>query len=120
MSETLVFVYNADSGKLNTALDIAHKLLSPSTYNCQLCQITHDVFKEKAAWADFRESANENLIFLHRDEFERQYHRQDKYPVVMRLTNDGLQTLLSHKDISEIDDTDGLIAGLQEKLGQPD
>ena len=32
----LIFVYNANSGKLSAALDIAHKIISPSTYQCRL------------------------------------------------------------------------------------
>ncbi|NJM95354.1 MAG: GTPase, partial [Acaryochloridaceae cyanobacterium CSU_5_19] len=42
--DRLIFVYNANSGGINTALDIAHKLLSPSTYRCNLCRLTHDTF----------------------------------------------------------------------------
>ena len=66
----IIFVYNADSGKLNAALDVANKLLSPSTYNCQLCQMTYGVVSEKEAWKEFRETATEELLFLHRDEYE--------------------------------------------------
>ena len=30
----LIFVYNAESGKLNTLFDIAHKVIKPETYKC--------------------------------------------------------------------------------------
>lgn len=36
----LVFVYAADSGVLNIAKDVIHKLVSSSTYPCHLCAIT--------------------------------------------------------------------------------
>jgi hypothetical protein len=50
----LIFVYNAESGKLNTLFDIAHKIIKPETYQCSLCAITHDAIKEKKAWTEFK------------------------------------------------------------------
>ena len=43
---TLLFVYNAKSGIANVLVDISHKLLSPETYSCNLCVITHNTFIE--------------------------------------------------------------------------
>ena len=37
----LLFVYNADTGLFNTVADAAHKILSPSTYSCNLCKVTY-------------------------------------------------------------------------------
>lgn len=53
MPPQLVFVYNADSGLFNTVTDIAHKIISPSTYSCQLCTLTHSYFSVKKDWTDF-------------------------------------------------------------------
>jgi len=36
----LIFVYNANGGLVNSWLDTAHKIVSPSTYSCSLCAIT--------------------------------------------------------------------------------
>ena len=36
----LIFVYNAKSGMVNELLDFAHKIVSPSTYNCNLYAIS--------------------------------------------------------------------------------
>ena len=52
-SSRLLFVYNADSGLFNTLTDIAHKMLSPKTYTCNLCAITHGLFSEKEEWKEF-------------------------------------------------------------------
>ncbi|WP_232221892.1 hypothetical protein [Methanococcoides burtonii] len=38
---TLIFVYNADSGLINEMKDYVHKIVSPSTYECNLCAITY-------------------------------------------------------------------------------
>ena len=74
---SLLFVYNADSGIFNTLSDIAHKILSPDTYECNLCAITHSHFSMRKPWADFLETLNVELEFLHRDELDKQYGKQD-------------------------------------------
>lgn len=73
----LLFVYNADSGIFNTLSDIAHKMLSPDTYECNLCAITHSYFSMRSTWADFLETLDTKLEFLHRDELIKQYGKQD-------------------------------------------
>ena len=40
------FIYNAKSGLANSIFDLAHKLISPDTYECNLCKITHGAFTE--------------------------------------------------------------------------
>lgn len=69
----LVFVYNADSGFVNTLLDIGHKIVSPSTYQCRLCVLTHSTFAMRDDWKQFAANLGVPVEFLHRDEFERQY-----------------------------------------------
>lgn len=114
MSERLIFVYNADSGRLHAWLDIGHKLLSPHTYQCDLCRVTHGVFREHRAWKAFRERSGIPLEFLHRDEFEARYplDRFD-YPVVLRENADGERVVvLSPTDLRGIDDVADLIRAL--------
>jgi len=85
----LVFVYNANSGKLNGYLDIAHKIISPKTYPCSLCDITHGVFKEHEKWKNFRQRVKTPMEFLHLDEFKQQYaskfSAKFKFPIVLGL-----------------------------------
>ena len=64
----LIFVYNAKGGKWNYILDTAHKYASPSTYDCNLCQITHDL-KMRKPWKDYVDRSPHELIFLHLEEF---------------------------------------------------
>ena len=42
-NRNIIFVYNAKGGKWNYILDTVHKYASPSTYECNLCKITHDL-----------------------------------------------------------------------------
>ncbi len=70
---TLVFVYNAESGLFNTLSDVAHKILSPETYACNLCALTHTPFGMRREWKRFLESLDARLEFLHADELRDRY-----------------------------------------------
>ena len=65
----IIFVYNAKGGKWNYILDTVHKYASPSTYECNLCKITHDL-KMKEAWRKFIESSPHHFKFLHLEQLE--------------------------------------------------
>lgn len=116
MSRKLLFIYNADSGRLNTAFDMAHKLISPSTYKCNLCSLTHGVFSERELWKAFREASGDDLVFLHRDEFEARYPEQPAYPVILLEQDNGLTVLLSAEEIRPFESVDRLINELQQRL----
>ena len=69
----LIFVYNADSGIINAVKDCLHKLISPKSYPCKLCDLTYGAFAEKNRWKAFRAAYPGELEFLHADEFITQY-----------------------------------------------
>lgn len=95
MRTNLVFVYNADSGLFNTVTDIAHKILSPETYVCNLCELTHGTFKVREDWVKFLKTLNADCEFLHRDEFHARYSQADvALPAVFKKTSDGLEPWL--------------------------
>lgn len=104
----LIFVYNADSGRLNTLFDMAHKIIKPETYQCSLCAITHDTFSEKKSWATFRETSGLDLEFLHKDEFERKYKKNTTYPVIL-VNNEQLDILIDTNELKELTETEALI-----------
>ena len=49
----LLIIYNAKSGLVNEFLDFAHKIVSPGTYNCNLCAISYGNFSMKKKWSDY-------------------------------------------------------------------
>ncbi len=111
----LIFVYNADSGAVNTMLDIGHKLLSPQTYSCNLCQMTHGLLKEKNAWKAFRENSGNELEFLHKDEFAATYQLQTDFPVILRKEGNGdLHEVVGREELNAMQDVDELIRRIQE------
>ncbi|WP_353779748.1 GTPase [Winogradskyella sp. 3972H.M.0a.05] len=106
----LIFVYNANSGKLNALLDSGHKLFSPNTYKCQLCAITHGTFSEKKQWKQFRENTNLDMEFYHIDEFEAQYPDANfKFPIILKEELGKLTTVVSSEDFKDIEDIEALI-----------
>lgn len=120
----LIFVYNADSGTLNALVHVVHIAVSPNTYECQLCAITYDIVSENNVWRDYRKDSEHDMVFLHRDEFERDYASQlaiqsslDEldYPIVLsERTKSGainqLSLLIYSKKMSKIPSTAALIA----------
>ncbi len=115
----LIFVYNANSGFRNALLDVAHKALSPSTYQCNLCDLTYGVFKEKNAWKKFRQEGKFKLEFLYKDEFKKQYGSKFSYkfdfPIVLAVINEDLQVFISAKELNRLESTKTLIDLMEER-----
>ncbi|WDE95812.1 hypothetical protein PQO03_08800 [Lentisphaera profundi] len=110
----LIFVYNADSGKLNTMFDIAHKIFRPDTYECSLCLLTHEIFTENKLLASLKNNTKFNIEFLHKDEFQNRYNMEFTYPVILEK-RDHIKILLDHKQISAINNIKDLIDILEQK-----
>lgn len=111
----LIFVYNADSGFANALMDIGHKVISPDTYQCNLCGLTFGVFSEQKKWKQFREESDTQMEFLHRDEFERKYNQQFEYPIVFKQDQD-LEIAISKTDLESIPTLDRLIEQIRKIL----
>lgn len=98
---TLIFVYNADSGFVNTLLDIGHKIVAPQTYSCHLCAITHSTFSMRDEWKQFVAGLGMPVEFLHRDELEKQYGIRDvALPAVFRKNNGALEAWITREEIN--------------------
>jgi len=104
----LIFVYNADSGIVNTVKDIGQKLFSPQNYGCLLCSLTHGTFRENPEWKTFRQNSTMEMQFLHRDEFEQRYDRHMEYPVILK-ENGSLEVAVSKDQMAALSSLDGLI-----------
>lgn len=99
--QTLIFVYNADSGVFNLVTDIAHKIFSPQTYACNLCAITHSNFGMKKEWKSFLKTLENPLEFLHADEFKNMYaYEKSILPAVFRKQEDGIILIVSAAEIN--------------------
>ncbi|GAB5475845.1 MAG: hypothetical protein Mars2KO_39440 [Maribacter sp.] len=111
--EKLIFVYNADSGLGNMLLDGAHKILQPSTYACSLCSLTFGAFTEKATWKRFREAHPVEMVFLHKDEFNKQYAskfgHKFSFPIVLAETRSGLEVGVTTEELNALEKTENLM-----------
>ena len=110
----LVFVYNADSGVFNTLSDIAHKLFSPETYQCNLCNLTHGYFQAREEWMTFLDDLDADIEFLHRDEYMKKYPAQANdadigLPAIFVKDNEELKLWVDNKVINEMLSTDDLM-----------
>ncbi|MEX0363416.1 MAG: GTPase [Allomuricauda sp.] len=118
-SAQLVFVYNANSGTRNSILDSMHKVLSPSTYQCSLCDITFGIVSENKEWKKFREESDLQMDFLHKDEFTQQIgnHVTAKYslPIVLVKENEGLRVLVETEELNQLESAKNLIDLIQKR-----
>ncbi|WP_297763784.1 GTPase [uncultured Muriicola sp.] len=118
----LVFVYNADSGIKNGLLDFAHKIISPRTYECRLCELTFGTFAEKSLWKKFRQDHKIEMEFLHKDEFLKTYASKFMpaytFPVILEITAHDLDLFLGAKEMNALTETQELINAIQNRLAR--
>ncbi|WP_276165645.1 GTPase [Zobellia alginiliquefaciens] len=119
--QKLVFIYNANSGLKSSLLDSAHKILSPSTYDCNLCDITFGVFTENKVWRKFREETDLEMEFLHKDEYQKQYAskfgNKFTFPIILAQTSDDLQVFVGTEEMNAIESSESLVKVIQERVG---
>ena len=114
-----LFVYNADSGYFNGLADMAHKIFSPSTYPCSLCDLTYGIFKIKPAWEEFVQQAPLPFEFLHKDEFVLAYPEWSgvALPTILRLNeNNPVEIVVSAAQLNEMTSLDALQQAILEKI----
>ncbi|MFT5078482.1 MAG: hypothetical protein ACI825_000010 [Planctomycetota bacterium] len=113
MTNKLIFVYNANAGAVNGLLDSVRKIVSPSSYECSLCNITHGVFTEGKLWAEFRKSSTTKMEFLHKDEFLKQYRSKwlpaYTFPIVLIADDKGLGVFIAAEELNAVTSQEKLI-----------
>ncbi len=119
MVNTLLFVYNANSNHWNKLFDAFHKAVSPETYACDLCKLTHGVFGEKDRWASFRKESSSAMTFLYKDQFLKLHGvngKQFSFPIILKYKGGKYQPLIMSKELRGLKKTEDLVSLLQEKL----
>ena len=115
----LIFIYNANSGLVNTVKDFWHKALRPSTYNCNLCQTTFGVFGAKKEWKSFINDLGIDSEFLHKDEFLEKYNIKDaKYPSAYIVKNGNLSIFITQDEMNKVATLEGMEEMVSSKLKQ--
>ena len=115
MDHSVIFVYNADKGLINTLTDSAYKILSPEVYKCNLYYLTYSALGMKREWKQFLGTFKVPIEFLHRDEFKEEYDIDDvNLPAVFVKEGDNLELRVDADSINHcksINDLKVLIHG---------
>ena len=114
----LIFIYNAKSGVVNELIDFAHKIVSPETYDCNLCAISYGAFSMKKKWSSYIETLPFKSTFTYKDKFPKNGYSNLKFPSVFIRSNEKLEEIISATEINEIKNLDQLIGLLNQKLYQ--
>ncbi len=113
-NQNLVFIYNAKSGGLNAILDYVHKIVSPETYDCNLCKLTYDNFGQIKKWNDFLNSYNISADYYYRDHLI-QIGMNPGIDLPAVFLNDR-SLLLGAREINSFKTLDELIEGVRIKI----
>lgn len=98
----LVFVYNANSGLFNTVADMAHKMFSPKTYQCNLCALTHSTFVMRKSWQEFLATLEIPFEFLHADELQNRFFIKGiRLPAIFKKQGERLTLLIAANAIDK-------------------
>ncbi len=118
MTQRLVIVYNADAGVLAGVMDSVHKIVSPSTYPCQLCAVTYGLAAMKRDWRQFLDGLGMELLFHHRPDFRAAFPQAADWPLpLVAVEADGqLRQLVTAADFAAIPDLAALIATVRNRL----
>jgi len=118
MPQRLIFVYNADGGRLAGLKDMFHKILFPSTYPCSLCAITYGATSMRPEWREFVQHLPVPVDFLHRDEFVRGYPQwaQHPMPAAFALGENGQLTSFIESLVMDATDLNGLMELVRKQL----
>jgi len=114
----LLIVYNADGGFFNALSSSVHRVLSPNTYECELCPITHGLFGRNLSWKNYLQGLSIEPVSVHRDEFKKTYPEVHDFslPAILLESGNELHVLISAEDISGIDNAMTLIGLLHDTL----
>ena len=112
----LIFVYNAKSGLFNELLDFAHKIISPETYECNLCAITYGTFKMEKRWSRYVQSLPLKSIFTYKDEISKNNLPNVNLPSILLREHNDLIELLTAREINDLNNFDQLIRVLDKRL----
>lgn len=115
----LIFVYNADSNVFSQLTDAAHKIVSPSTYKCNLCRLTYGLVKERKEWTEFLKTFSVRTEFMHADEFHKLYPElKVAFPIVLEEDDDNIRILITTEELNACQTLDDLIVLVKKSIGE--
>ena len=98
-------------------------MISPDTYSCNLCKLTHRPHTIRKNWAEFIKKSGYNFIFLYKDQFLKEFQDfknvNTNFPAIyLWNSSDRPYLILSGSEIKSVGSDRELIAKLNAKLIQ--
>ncbi len=115
----LLIVYNADRGFFNAISASTHKLLSPKTYECPLCQHTFGITGMLQPWKEYLDMQPLPVSFTHRNDFHKDYprHASLTLPAILLIDPEkGVTPVLESKSVRNAKNLSHLISLMEEQL----
>ena len=112
---TPCYVYSKSS-LVNEFLDFAHKIVSPSTYNCNLCVLSYGNFSMKKKWSDFISSLPVKSTFTYKDKVSEYGYDNIKLPSIIFQHKSKSKVIVSSEEINKLKIIDQLINILSDRL----
>ncbi len=102
----IIFVYNASTAFFSQVTDFAHKIISPDTYECNLCKLTYGNFSIKKDWQEFIAKLPHTLIFWHKEELLKEIPAMASTSLPVILTGNDRETapriLISSEELNKL------------------
>ena len=115
--QAILFVYNADSGFMNSVSDYLHKKISPSTYDCKLCAVTFNGVGMDKKWKVFIDNLEVPVEFMHRDELLKEHGDEGvQFPCAFAKKGDKMDLIITANEINGCKSLDDLMKLVTEKV----
>lgn len=112
----LVFVYNARSDIFSKMTDFAHKIISPNSYSCSLCSLTHGPLGMHREWAEFIQSLPIKVGFLYKDQVES--NSQEDVPQVWLKSGGNKNLLINAAELNATLTLEALMDLINQRLNE--
>ena len=114
----LIFIYNAKSGVTNSLFDWAHKIISPNTYDCNLCTITYNNLGKEKKWSNFLENINIESRFYYKDHLKELHFVKgpSELPCIYLKTDNNITLIIDSDELNSFNNVEELIKKLENYL----
>ena len=113
----IIFIYNAQSGLTQGAIDWAHKLVSPQTYNCSLCNLTYGNLGKYDQWSKFLKSLNLEKTFIYQDQLnDLKFYNQESLPCIFFQNENQYSQLITSEQLNLCSNLENLIKLIENKI----
>lgn len=100
VDKELIFIYNADSDLLSKVSDFAHKVISPNTYSCSLCKLTHGTLTMHREWSEFLQGLHCKIRFEYKDKWKGKGTME--FPLIFLKAGNKKEVIASPGDLNKI------------------